>query len=448
MKELRLTLYLVVGLFLGAVSALSFAETIPATTGYHTWYGMNYQGHYPDPLTACQSYVVGNPTMQWSNVTVDTCWGDTATGWGQCTCKGYNGYYGRNDNVGGVGQQGATYGCPSGQNWTLQGSNCVRPDCVAPQVRDPATGVCSAPPNPCASKTGTVEGWAEKGTGYNGTKCIDGCTYNQSFLLDLSNPQDERIAKDGKIWGPVSQTGTGQQCTASESTPSAPEPRPKDNPNKPPCGAGEGVIGTSTGKVLCLPEGNPDVRKPDVKKDDKLETFPDGSKKKTETITTRDPVTNNKDVAVNVTVTAGAGGGTMAGTPGTTTSSAQSTGQNGGIGGEGSGDGQCSKEPNSPMCKAGNVKAKGDYGNGQDAEIEAAKNELRQKFAEVKAQASAMFSGNLTGGAGSLPCYAPITVLGQQMSMCFTKYESSLGVIGGFVMLMAALGAAFIILRR
>lgn len=32
--------------------------------------------------------------------------------------------------------------CPTGQNWTLSGSTCTRPDCVAPEVRDPATGQC------------------------------------------------------------------------------------------------------------------------------------------------------------------------------------------------------------------------------------------------------------------------------------------------------------------
>lgn len=34
------------------------------------------------------------------------------------------------------------YECPANQNWTLSGATCVRPDCVAPDVRDPATGRC------------------------------------------------------------------------------------------------------------------------------------------------------------------------------------------------------------------------------------------------------------------------------------------------------------------
>lgn len=35
------------------------------------------------------------------------------------------------------------YTCPAGQSWTLSGTTCTRPDCVAPEVRDPATGQCA-----------------------------------------------------------------------------------------------------------------------------------------------------------------------------------------------------------------------------------------------------------------------------------------------------------------
>lgn len=34
------------------------------------------------------------------------------------------------------------YVCPTGQNWTLTGANCTRPDCVLPQIRNITTGVC------------------------------------------------------------------------------------------------------------------------------------------------------------------------------------------------------------------------------------------------------------------------------------------------------------------
>ena len=37
------------------------------------------------------------------------------------------------------------YECPAGQNWTLSGSVCIRPDCSGDFQRDPATGVCRPP---------------------------------------------------------------------------------------------------------------------------------------------------------------------------------------------------------------------------------------------------------------------------------------------------------------
>ena len=41
------------------------------------------------------------------------------------------------------------YSCPAGQNFTLSGQSCSRPDCVTPEVRNPDTGICEAPPVVC-----------------------------------------------------------------------------------------------------------------------------------------------------------------------------------------------------------------------------------------------------------------------------------------------------------
>lgn len=349
MSALRNLLYLVFGLLLGAVFTFAHAETKPAVTGYH--YGMP-QDASTNYLTACQAqaqrwYVSTGSTpgysMEATITAPDLCrvrriqQSELPNWWAYSVV--YNGI-----------APTAVATCPVGQNWTLQGSNCVRPDCVAPQVLDPADGVCKAPPNPCSAKAGDrIEGWAEKGSGYSGSKCIGGCSYDQSYLIDLSNPQDERVAKDGKIWGMVAQVGTGQACSAGSggTVPEDSQPKPKDNPKKPPCAAGEGVIGTTTGKVLCLPEGTPEVRKPVVGVEKKAEIFADGSKKETATTTTRDPVTNNKDVSVNVTVTAGPTGGTQAGPVGTSSSTGQSSGSGANGNGEGGG-GDC--DPSLQFC--------------------------------------------------------------------------------------------------
>lgn len=45
---------------------------------------------------------------------------------------------------------GCGVGCPSGQNWTLSGASCVRPDCPSGSVRQ-SDGTCS---NPCAALSG------------------------------------------------------------------------------------------------------------------------------------------------------------------------------------------------------------------------------------------------------------------------------------------------------
>lgn len=68
--------------------------------------------------------------------------------------------------------------CPAGQNWTLAGSSCTRPDCVSPQTRNASTGVCEAPS--CTSKT-AVGGsqYFDMGTSasasFPGVVCAAGC---------------------------------------------------------------------------------------------------------------------------------------------------------------------------------------------------------------------------------------------------------------------------------
>lgn len=384
MKTFRNLLYLCCGLLLGAVFTFAHAETAQPVANYH--YGFPEDAS-PSYQTACekqaQRWYVSTGSI--SGYTMEA----TITAPNLCRVRRIQqselpNWWAYSVVYAGIAPT-EVLGCPVGENWTLNGNICTRPD-----------------PNPCAGKTNTVEGWAEKGSGYNGLKCIDGCSYNQSFLLDLSNPQDERVAKDGKIWGPVSQTGTGQACSAGSdgTVPNDPAPRPKDNPKKPPCAAGEGVIGTTTGKVLCLPEGTPEVRKPVVGKEKKAETFADGSKKETETITTRDPVTNNKDVAVNVTVTAGPTGGTQAGPVGTSTSSGQTSGSGASGNGEGGG-GDC--DPSLQFC--GGPSYEGIYQKKEKtfaSVLDTFKNEANS--APVIAAANGFMTANVP--AGSCPTWS------------------------------------------
>lgn len=66
-----------------------------------------------------------------------------------------------------------TYTCPSGQGWSLSGATCSRPDCVAPQVRDAADGVCKAPCGADQYRDSNGQCLCNNGsqTGTNGTCC-------------------------------------------------------------------------------------------------------------------------------------------------------------------------------------------------------------------------------------------------------------------------------------
>ena len=206
---------------------------------------------------------------------------------------------------------------------------------------------------------------------------------------------------------------------------------------------------SSSGNVMCLPEGTAGASKPVVDLSKKTETFPDNTTKTTETTKTTDPNTQATDTRTTTTSTGGQSG--TAGTSTTTSNTGGSTGDGTGNGsGDGSGDepGQCAKEPNSPMCKKGTVPQKGKFDDGQDGKVTAAKDQLRAKFAEVKSAASSMFSGSLATGGGSLPCPPPITILGKSWTLCVADYSDQLSIIGTFIMLAAAVGAAFIVLRR
>ncbi|HZX32364.1 MAG TPA: hypothetical protein VFF03_13515 [Rhodocyclaceae bacterium] len=119
--------------------------------------------------------------------------------------------------------------------------------------------------------------------------------------------------------------------------------------------------------------------------------------------------------------------------------------------GKGSADpsaGQCAKEPDSPLCRKGKIADKGKFDSQQqDADLTAAKEALTTGIAQVRSEASSLFS-TFGAGPGSMPCPAPITVLGQPFSLCFTAFESQLSVIGLAIYFCAAVATVFLILKR
>lgn len=533
MRVLRLFLYFLFGLLLSSIAVLSHAESIAALTGgtyTKQFTAVSFFGWAPAATLseACVSHstaatvysleVISNTNHCKSTRVIDGYIGYNAATYQGMTCNA-------GDNatlylLGTVTCNHLTPYCPSGQNWTLAGSSCTRPDCEGDQVRD-SGGVCQCP----AGKTleegtckTTCPGGYHRFTPDDG-RCEKDCIGNQvqdssgvckctpssnkvyaltaelggspgcdggckttSFLGTLYCPKSAApLASIGSLPAGMTCYGyggrTGDTCTPAtppridvrlspvpppapvpepvqptpeNPTPPAPDPKTTPDNNKDPvaCGAAGGVYLEVGGQGKCAsPSPDNKMEGVKVKATETVTTNPDGSKTITteKTTQTNDPVTGQTGTKKTTeTVTKDASGNT------TGTSTSDKTGTSDSGSGDGSGDepGQCAKEPNSPMCKKGTVPQKGKFDDGQDGKVTAAKDQLRAKFAEVKSAASSMFSGSLATGGGSLPCPPPITILGKSWTLCFADYSDQLSIIGTFIMLAAAVGAAFIVLRR
>lgn len=396
-------------------------------------------------------------TLSGSTCTRPDCRADqTRDSSGLCSCPA-----GKND----TGTMCVT-SCPEGyHSFTPDDGRCEK-NCIGRQVQG-LSGVCKCDPGVKNAFSFAYDDGKSFGN------CNDGCLVNTSSAsfcpgLLAKIPAGNLSGVTCYTYG----TTTGEICGANSTlppeknlpitlVPAAPAPTPTapttENPNPPApdpketadnnknpgaCAASGGVYYSVGGVGKCgTPANDNSMDKLTIKEKKTIKTNPDGTSSETtetiktiqnpntgETVTDKGTTTTTKDAAGNVTGT------------GTETSSGK---------GDGAGEepGQCAKEPNSPMCKKGVPGEKGKY-DGQSAKIEEAKAELRAKFAEVRAAASALFSGSLGTGGGALPCYPPITVLGKSWSLCFSKFSNELSVIGTFVMLSAAVSAAFIVLRR
>lgn len=465
MRLLRALAFFAVGLLLGGVSVYASAETINATNQQVTpTQGYTVGGYWgASGQAACQAFWnsgarygatsladANMSTMRcqaWYGTSLSTNWAGIVTAY-RCAPGGT--IYSTVPNC------GTAMVCPTGQNWTLSGSQCTRPDCVAPEVRDPIDGVCKPPVCPSGqSKTVNVFSgkWAVCGTQNAGcltgtlslpsTYCDGACVYSMeggftggtaSGSPSVSNPVPVFINMNG--------TSTGSQCSQVTDVSAGTPPVIPQKP--PPCAAGEGVLTSSSGSVKCVPSGTPGNTPQVATSTRRTETPTDIVQ--TTTTTTTDPVSGASSRTTSTTTTPKSGG--TGGTTTTTTDVPRTPGQ---TPGDNSGDepGQCAKEPNSPMCKTGAPKEKGQFQSISevDQEVLAAKSALLAKFNEVKTQAAALFT-NVGGGTGSLPCPAPITIMGRPISFCMSQYEGQLSMIGAAVILLASILSAFIVLKR
>lgn len=413
MKLIRNLLYLIIGLLLGGISAFSYAGTYHATYKYPTSWGQ-----HDSPESAFADQIGHN---MFSCGTSYTCAFVSAAH----VVTGVNVTYSRK-NI----QNGTAYSdglaalsrmpiCANGG--TLSGTwpneTCTK-SCTPPQELQP-DGTCKDP-NPCTAKKDQYSsGYISVPAGGaipSGKKCDGTCEVN-----DVLNISDEMLLGKGKDWYSIGRTYTGNQCTGSTGESfQAPETAPPSPKKSPPCGPGEGVMTSSSGKVACVPEGNPDKQIPQVEKKKKVETYPDGSTKTTETTTTTDPGTGAKDITTTSTSSGGS-----AGSAGTTTSKEESsstggnsgsgTGSDSGTGNSGDGDGDCEGED----CGAGSELP--DTSNLYEKKYpDGLVKVINDKITALKATALGNLVGKLVPNnlpsAGTCPAYSFSFNIGPKMS--------------------------------
>lgn len=367
---IRRLLYFVVGLALGTVIVLAHAETIQATSSGFNWWSVRVSVCGANSATASCSWQAA--------IEADCSAYSSSQNWGYLGATGVepltNGAAGaytcrvlisgsQSTSTKSVNPGLTRYTCPSGQNWTLSGSTCTRPDTSCPTY-PPATpdSLSATQPSNCSCPSGTS--WYA----YNG--CRKTCGGNQP-TGDVANSGFGIAIADGATegcfqgclvqhkaggydqykgykmatatWSKWACNGNGLGTGPTPNDQPTPDAQTQDPSKKkdPPCAAGDGVITSSSGGVKCLPEGTPNTSKPSVEKKTKTETFPDNSTKTTTETTTRDPNTNATSVSTTTTSTGG-----QSGPAGTSTSQEGTTGKVGG--GNGDGDGGC--DPTLNFC--------------------------------------------------------------------------------------------------
>lgn len=241
MRAARLALYFVVGLLLGGVSVLSYAETQPATYGaitspiqFATQYDASGVCH-ASAGAACAARnmdVVGggdypacgknnSPSFDTGPCCPAGAWKVTIGGKYSCS-------------------SGSGYSCPKDGGWTLSGQTCSRPDCAPGETRDPSSGTCKPPPCPASgSVIGTASSkYGGSGSSNGGLICISQCQVQASAC-----------AGNGSSYGCVGPfVATGQNCTSQ----SAPSPISPNDPRTTCIESGQ-AYGTVNGVVVCTP---------------------------------------------------------------------------------------------------------------------------------------------------------------------------------------------------
>lgn len=337
--------------------------------------------------------------------------------------------------------------CDDCASWKLfrKGDQCANAD----DTYNASTGICEPPPKECKegelfpakgpdSPVVTSGGRNYVGDGGAPTACYQSCEYGGN-----PSPASCYLVKGSTTTGFCNYIlkGTGQNCGADSYTfaqtgdslnpPDTPNTDPSD-PNDPGCPPGWSWSGTTCVKTPTDPTDPTDPTTPGGDGDGGGDGNGGGN--------------NN-------------GGGTGNGGDG-------SGGGDGNGGGDGSGDGDGSGtggdgngtcDPAKENCSTGPEGPGGELkeptpGTWDDAiatwekKVEEAKQELKTKVKANVDQMKGAFDLNLAEGGGQLPCES-MTIWGKSYSLCISDYAGQLSSLRVALLLMAALIAAFILLR-
>lgn len=142
-----------------------------------------------------------------------------------------------------------TGSCPTGQNWTLSGTKCTRPACVAPQTRNESTGICEDPKCPAAGGNFSA-GYYDMGTSVDANIAYRCTASGCSVIFSGTAPVATKII-GGKTHyfalGAYDYGDPTMTCTADSSNAATPSTSslPSDS-----CGSNQDK-GTVNGKVVC-----------------------------------------------------------------------------------------------------------------------------------------------------------------------------------------------------
>lgn len=311
-RTLRNSLAFLIGLFLSAFVLISYAETIPATSSFGYMTGAQTV-RYPSPS---DSFKAAYP--QYSNFSVCSPGGSAPGGVCQYAYTSGNAkvFYYANGNWSNevmVYQNGTALSCPSGQNWTLSGTSCTRPDCVSPQTRQ-SDGTCSSPQCTYAANARVGGMYVIPRPVPSGVDwCVNNC---RVYMVTDSYSPTETFAK-AYVNG---AGGAASSCTgSSDVAPTPKEPEPTKTPT--PCAQGQGVITNSSGKVVCVDQNAvPSAEPPKVNKTMETKTHPDGSQTINNITQTCTGEGACSTTTTTTTTNASNGQPGIAGTPGTTNS--------------------------------------------------------------------------------------------------------------------------------